>query len=179
MATLSSRQLQERLRAIERERADLHRRMDTLAKLPEEMELPPARPRLRPAALPDEWENLHPDNRPASRAAERPGRRVEGHVAAAVAPGVTAEFSPPPSGVRMVPGAPSGRRTMPNPDTLPTVGEANPPDKLGAYLGSQSALAKRHHLRRPVPEGSYRARAVFAVAMVILLGFLAIRLFAF
>lgn len=170
MAGFSSRQLQERLKAIEQERSRVRKRLDTLAKLPEEMELPaPPRPRLRPAAVPDEWRTVHPDATP----------HHEGHVAAAVAPGVSAEFSPPPSGVRMAPGTSSSRRSMPNPDTLPTVGEANPPDKLGTYLGSQSALSGRHRVRRRPPEGSYRARAIFAVGMVLLLGFLAIRLFAF
>lgn len=170
----SNRLIQKRLKELERERVALHRRIDTLAKLPDDfspLPAPPAGPRVRPPAIPDEWRITRPD---AARAADA-ARSL--HVAAAVAPGASPEFAPAPAGVRVRPSsAPAAAPRLRN-ATPAAVGEdAPPPDRLGTYLGAQPGFRRPGHVRTR-PEGSYRARAVFAVLMVLLLGFLAIRLF--
>lgn len=172
--------LRRRLKEIDRERAALHRRIGTLSKLPEGVAPePPPSPRLRPAAIPDEWRITRPD------AARRADAERAAHVAAVVVPrdaSDSPEFAPAPRGVRFQPNAQSPRRpSMLRADMPSAVGDSVPPppssDRLGTYLGAQPGYARHGHLRSRGNEGSYRARAVFAVLMVLLLGFLAIRLF--
>jgi len=180
----SNRLLRKRLKEIDRERASLLRRIDTLSKLPDGVapEAPPA-PRIRPPAIPEEWRITRPEA--ARRADAARAARVAAVVVPRDVPEDSPEFAPAPRGVRFQPNARSRRPSMLRADVPSAIGESAPPtqdagDRLGTYLGAQPAYSRprrRGHVRSAGNEGSFRARAVFAVLMLLLLGFLAIRLF--
>lgn len=184
--------LKARLAEIEREKADLKTHIKTLSALPEGVRVPqdPAGPRLRAPDVPDQWIEMHPHRVASlpggSEALNRAGVQLTDETPP---PGDSAEFAPPPDGVSIKnsvapdhiqrsgflrPGLPSA---MPDPIPAPSH------DRLRTYLGASAfnrpkpGDAHRKRLNPDPAAGSSRAKAIFLVGMVLLLGYLVYRAF--
>ena len=190
VALRSSHDLKRRLKEIERERAALDGRIETLHKAPDaSFAFPPApRPaaRLRPPAVPGEWLDLHPDRIRSLPRGEETLRNAGLLVSDddASLPPESPDFAPGPADVTVKHvSAPVIRRSAPLTPPLHANDRGRVPrilvepehDRLRTYLGSNGFA--RGHLRSRSREGSYRARAIFVVLLVLLLGFLVVRWF--
>ncbi|MBP1590090.1 MAG: hypothetical protein ILO10_07850 [Kiritimatiellae bacterium] len=185
--------LKARLAELEREKAALRTHIKTISELPEGFSVTSGRqgPRLRAPAVPEEWLEMHPErvaNLP--RGAEvltRAGVQVVTD-APPPPPGASADFAPPPDGVTIKQSvAPDYihrssfvHPTMPSAMSTPLPSASRNPVRtyLGASAFNRSRAKERRSRLNPVPaSGSSRAKAIFLVVMVVLLGYLAIRAF--
>lgn len=184
--------LKARLAEIEREKAELKTHIKTLSALPEGVRVPtaPAGPRLRTTSVPDQWLEMHQD-RVASlpHGAETLARAGVQTAAEPPPPDKSSEFAPPPDGVSIKNSvAPdhiqrSGFLRPGLPSAMHAPIAAPPHDGLRTYLGASAfnrpkpGDARRNRLNPNPSAGSSRAKAIFLVAMVLLLGYLVYQAF--
>lgn len=166
--------LEERLKAIEREKRALRERVATLESLPDPVYPGPSAPRLRGPAMPSARE---------AAAASAPARTVaERESAASPEDAVSLDFAPAPDGVAIKHAAmPRIQRVgmvQPyadrRPATLPdSIGEPEY-DRLRNYLGNGGGLHRLREDRKS--RGSQRAKAIFMAGMVFLLAWILFRM---
>lgn len=167
--------LEDRIRAIERERRALLERMDALEAMPDLSGPGPTSPRLRAAALPR-------SRKAAAAAASAAPEPPTASAAAAPEDAQSLDFEPGPDGVAIKHAAMpriqrldmvqpyAGRR----PATLPdSIGEPEY-DRLRNYLGNGGGLHRLREDRKS--RGSQRAKAIFMAGMVVLLAFILFRM---
>lgn len=174
--------LEERLKAIEREKRSLRDRVAALESLPDPVYPGPSAPRLRGPAMPSAREAVAavvPAAAPARSAAPAVAERESG---ASPEEAVSLDFAPGPDGVAIKHAAMpriervgmvqpyAGRR----PATLPdSIGEPEY-DRLRNYLGNGGGLHRLREDRKT--RGSQRAKAIFMAMMVCLLAWILFRM---
>ena len=172
--------LEERLKAIEREKRALRDRVAALESLPDPVHPGPSAPRLRGPAMPRAREAAAavaapPAPPPAPAIGERESE-------ASPEDAVSLDFAPGPDGVSIKHAAMpriqrvgmvqpyAGRR----PATLPdSIGEPEY-DRLRNYLGNGGGLHRLREDRKT--RGSQRAKAIFMAGMVVLLAWILFRM---
>ena len=168
-----SNALEDRIKAIERERRALRDRMAALEAMPDMPAPGPSAPRLRAPAIPEA-------RKPA---VQTPPPRPEPEPAA-VAPedAQSLDFESAPDGVSIKHAAmPRIQRldmvqpyASRRPATLPdSIGEPEY-DRLRNYLGNGGGIHRLHENRKS--RGSQRAKAIFMALMVVLLAFILFRM---
>lgn len=168
--------LEDRIKAIERERRALRDRMAALEAIPDLPGPGPSAPRIRAAALPR-------SRKAAAVPAPAPVPQPEpGPAAAAPEDAQSLDFEPGPDGVSIKHAAmPRIQRldmvqpyASRRPATLPdSIGEPEY-DRLRNYLGNGGGIHRLHENRKS--RGSQRAKAIFMALMVVLLAFILFRM---